>query len=63
MIQLANDPAASRMIRHPAQTGGKDPLLSAQRSRGGHAWPFLSRYAARPMPQDHQKPTANDSGS
>jgi hypothetical protein len=63
MIQLANDPNASRMNRHPAQNDGKGVPLSAQRSRSGHAWPFLSRYTARPVPQNHQNPTASDSGS
>lgn len=63
MIQLANDPNASRTSHHPAQNDGKVPTLSAQRSRSGHTWPFLSRYAARPASQDRQKPTASDSGS
>jgi hypothetical protein len=64
MIQLANDPNASRNSR-PGQNDGKpsnfDPLRS--RSRSGRAWPFLSRYAARPAQQNSQKPTASDSGS
>jgi hypothetical protein len=64
MIQLANDPNASRTSYRPAQNDGKAPSFAAQRSRSGHAWPFLSRYAARPAPQDHhQRPTASDSGS
>ena len=63
MIEIANDPNASRMSYHPAQNGGKVPAFSVQRGRSGHVWPFLSRYAARPAPQDHQKPTANDSVS
>jgi hypothetical protein len=63
MIQLANDPNASRMSRHPAQSDAKGTASSAQRGRSGHAWPFLSRYAARPVPQNHQNPTASDSGS
>ena len=63
MIQLANDPNASRASYRPVQSEGKDPNFGAQRARNGHAWPFLSRYAARPAQQDNQKPTASDSGS
>jgi hypothetical protein len=62
MIQLANDPNASRNNR-PGQNDGKPSNLGLQRSRSGHAWPFLSRYAARPAQQGNQKPTASDSGS
>jgi hypothetical protein len=62
MIQLANDPNASRNSR-PVQNDGKPSNLGPQRSRSGHAWPFLSRYAARPAQQGTQKPTASDSGS
>jgi hypothetical protein len=63
MIQLANDPNASRMSHRPAQNDGKASSFAAQRGRSGHAWPFLSRYAGRPAQQDNQKPTANASGS
>ena len=63
MIQLANDPNASRASYRPGQTEAKGSNLSAQRSRTGHAWPFLSRAATRPGEQDNQKPTASDSGS
>jgi hypothetical protein len=62
MIQLANDPNASRNSR-PGQNDGKPSNFGPQRSRSGHAWPFLSRYAARPAQQGNQKPTASDSGS
>lgn len=63
MIQLANDPNASRTSDRPGQNDGKASDFSNQRSRSGHAWPFLSRYAARPAQQDNRKPTANHSGS
>jgi len=63
MIQLANDPNASRASYRPAQSEAKDPNFGAQRGRSGHAWPFLSRYAARPAQQENQKPAASDSGS
>jgi hypothetical protein len=63
MIQLANDPNASRTSYRPAPTEGKDPAFASQRGRSGHAWPFLSRPAQRPVQQDNHKPTANDSGS
>jgi hypothetical protein len=61
MIQLANDPKASRMSLRPAPNDGKP--VADQRSRSGHAWPFLSRSAPRPSQPNHQKPTASDSGS
>jgi len=64
MIQLANDPNASRSAFRPAGRGepkanGSDAL----RSRNGHAWPFLSRHEGRPIQQDNRKPAANDDGS
>ena len=63
MIQLANDPNASRASFRPVQSEAKDPNFGAQRARSGHAWPFLSRYAVRPAQQENQKPAASDSGS
>lgn len=63
MIQLANDPNASRASFRPVPSEGKDSNFGAPRARNGHAWPFLSRYAARPAPQENQKPAASDSGS
>jgi hypothetical protein len=63
MIQLANDPNASRTSNRPEQNEAKESNPGAQRVRNGHAWPFLSRYAARPTQQDNQKSAASDSGS
>jgi hypothetical protein len=64
MIQLANDPNASRANYRPTEGEAKALAVSSQRGRSGHAWPFLSRHAGRPVQQqDSQKPTANDSGS
>jgi hypothetical protein len=64
MIQLATDPNASRVSYHSSEAQqGKEPVEANQRARSGHAWPFLSRPAARPVRQDSQKPAANDSGS
>ncbi len=63
MIQLANDPNASRNGWRPAAQDGKPAALDARRSRPGHAWPFLSRYAARPAPQDGPRNPSNESGS
>ena len=63
MIQLANDPNASKMSYRPEHSEAKGSDFSTKRSRSGHAWPFLSKYAPRPTQQDNQKPTANDSGS
>jgi hypothetical protein len=62
MIQLANDPNASRTGNRPEKSA-KESNPGAQRGRNGHAWPFLSKYAARPTQQDNQKPNANHSGS
>ena len=64
MIHLANDPNASRMAYRPAAGESKGLRLDRQRSRGGHAWPFLSRPAGRPAPQnDPSKNPGSDSGS
>ena len=62
MIQLANEPTASRTSYRPAANDGKAAPLDARRSRVGHAWPFLSR-AVRPSQQPVQKTAGNDSGS
>lgn len=63
MIQLANDPNASRTFhRAAANDPGKD--AEGRRVRSGHAWPFPSRYTERPLrSEDSRKPAANDSGS
>jgi hypothetical protein len=63
MIQLANDPNASRSGWRPTANDGKPAALDGQRGRSAHAWPFLSRYAARPVPQDGPKNPSNESGS
>lgn len=66
MIELANDPRASRSSFERAVPGGESKGAAAQepRARNGHAWPFLSRYAARPARQENtDKPAAQDSGS
>jgi hypothetical protein len=63
MIQLANDPNASRTSNRPEQSEAKGSNPGAQRGRNAHAWPFLSKYAARPTQQDNQKPAASNSGS
>ncbi len=63
MIQLANDPNASKTSYRPEHSEAKGSDFSAKRGRTGHAWPFLSRYAERPVQQDTPKPAASDSGS
>ncbi len=63
MIQLANDPNASRMGCLPAQSESKGRSLEYPRSRGGHAWPFLSRHSSRPAPSTASRTTGGDSGS
>lgn len=63
MIELANDPNASRAFRANASEGKAGSAVDA-RKRNAHAWPFLSRYAERPAQQQYNtKPAANDSGS
>jgi hypothetical protein len=63
MIQLATEPTASRMSYRPVQSDGKGSGYETQRGRPGHAWPFLSRYAARPSQQEGRKNAGTDSGS
>lgn len=66
MIQLATDPTASRMSYRPVQSEdeAKEPSFESRRGRTGHAWPFLSRYAARPVAREEpQKNPGGDSGS
>jgi hypothetical protein len=64
MIQLANDPNASRSFRPgPGEAEGKESTFETKRGRTGHAWPFLSRDAGRPARQESEKPNARESGS
>ena len=60
MIQLANDPNASRTGWRAASEKG---AAHEPRRRSGPAWPFLSPHARRPAPQEAAKPNRNDSGS
>jgi hypothetical protein len=63
MIQLANDPNASRTSW---RTGAaeKPAAQDSRRGRSGHAWPFLSPHARRPADQQKDVKThRNDSGS
>ena len=61
MIHLANDPNAGRPGYQPAQSESKGRSIDHPRSRGGHAWPFPSRYAARPAPQNTTQSIDTDS--
>ena len=61
MIQLANDPNASRMGWRPAPQDDPRGTFAPQR-RSSHAWPFLSRQAGQPASQEALKPSS-DSGS
>ena len=63
MIQLANDPNASRMGSRPAQSPSMVRGLEHPRTRGGHAWPFLSRHSGRPVQPAASKNTGSDSVS
>lgn len=63
MIQLANDPNASRAGWRPSRDE-KAMATQARRVRPGHPWPFLSPQAPRPAIQEGSKPiTRNDGGS
>ena len=63
MIQLATDPKASRSNWAGTGTDAKD-ASAQQRGRGGHAWPFISRHAERPVAQQPRERAPNtQSGS
>lgn len=62
MIQLATDPNARTNWR-PAAAEARDRTLESRRSRSGHAWPFISRYAERTSPQEPKRPQTSESGS
>lgn len=64
MIQLANDPNASRQAWRPAAPAA--PVAAGQdaaRRRNGHAWPFLSPHARQAERARDDRPAARDSGS
>jgi hypothetical protein len=64
MIQLANDPNASRTGWRAAANDEKAAAHDLRRGRPGHAWPFLSPHARRPAAQQESAKTPrNDSGS
>jgi len=67
MIQLANDPNASRTSGRPGAQADKPGSTEEQQSRrrSGHAWPFLSPHAhASRQERPAASPTpSNDSGS
>ena len=63
MIQLANDPNASRGSWRPAANDEKAQAAGDARRRPGHAWPFLSPHASRPAQQERPQTTSNPSGS
>jgi hypothetical protein len=65
MIQLANDPNASRSFQRAADgSDGKATAMQERRIRGGHAWPFVSQYAAPAARKENtDKPAAQNSGS
>jgi hypothetical protein len=63
MIQLATDLTAGKVSSRSAANGGKSTEQEVPRVRGGHPWPFPSRYAARPLPHEGRKGAGNGSGS
>lgn len=63
MIQLANDPNASRMGMRPAQSESKGRGLEHPRGGGGHAWPFISRHPGRAAPPAASRTNSSDSVS
>jgi hypothetical protein len=63
MIQLANDPNASRTGLRPT-AAGKAAVQDPRGAKSGRAWPFLSPHARRPAAQqDSAKNPRNESGS
>ena len=60
MIQLANDPNG-RMGSRPPQSESKGRSLEHPRSRGSHAWPFLSRHLGRTVQPSATRNTSIDS--
>lgn len=64
MIQLANDPNASRSFQRNAASAEPKTASGEPRARNGHSWPFISRYAARPAREGSaDKPAAQHGGS
>ena len=65
MIQLANDPNASRKEWRPAAPGEARgfPVEDGRSARSGHAWPFISRQAERPAALQGQRPSRPSTGS
>jgi hypothetical protein len=64
MIQLATEATAGKTSYRPVAQGAGKGSPGTQRGRAGHAWPFPSRYEARPAKQDGPtKNAGNDSGS
>jgi hypothetical protein len=66
MIQLATDPTASRMSFRPEHGAGaarEESTQEARRGRTGHAWPFPSRYAPKPVRQEAPKAAGTESAS
>jgi hypothetical protein len=63
MIQLANDPNASRSFQRAASGEAKVAANDVPRLRSGHSWPFLSQHAARPARQESTDKPAAQSGS
>ena len=61
MIQLANDPNASRMGSRPVQSDNKGRSLDHPRGRAGHAWPFISRHSGRAVPPAASRTSSSDS--
>jgi hypothetical protein len=63
MIELATESTAGRMSYRLPASDAKGSDREVQHGRSGHAWPFLSRYAARPAQQEGRKSSANNGGS
>lgn len=55
MIQLVSDTNSNRNGNRPAANDSRNPLFENKQGRGGHAWPFPSRYAVKSAPQNPQK--------
>jgi hypothetical protein len=60
MILPATDPATSRPAWRPAAAESKETPQAVRRPRSGHAWPFISRYAERTVPQPARRTPSSD---
>ena len=61
MIELVSDTNTNRNGNRPAANDNRKPLFENKQGRGGHAWPFPSRYAGKSELRNPQKQQSNGS--